>query len=1073
MLYLIRKLAVMTIVLGCMPPIYSQNNLLVMKKWQAQEKGRTVDIQEDGSVACAIKTAGKENAGVRQTVVLNQKKTSPITFSAESKAENVSAGLASGTYGVSLDIQHQDGSSTFDISAPFKPGTHDWEKAGRTYMPDKPVKSISYYLHFRNRTGNVWFRNATFTDYTTSELRVATASRASLIPGAKRIPATVPDGFKELPYIENNPLPDFSPAESERGFMLFSRPITQPVYKNSIPLETERINSVSAFATLGEFEPLTFGVYPLRDVKNMKISISSLHSGEHIIPTENLDIRLVTEWPMRYPLYSSKDTFRRMPELLEPVTVNSFAKGECQRYWIKVKVPADAKAGLYTGEINITDDTVKSPVQLPVKFRVLGYALKSDPAKKYSVYYDMFSFLFYNENGKALDELMEKEFTEMLNYGINTFPTIHCEAKKGKSSDLEIYVKDPQAIDKMINLGFKGPIPMAGGIWEFYRKHVPGGKITGQWIISKLPENDEIYNEIERSFRKFRLECESKGWPELICCPMDEVASVNADFASKVYSAVRRAGIKTYITKDPASIDAGQYKANDAVDVWCSQPFSMPYEKVVADKRYHYWSYPNYVAGEIKDRVTQQKGGRMAYGFGLWRSGYQALIPWHWRWVTCRDDHFDYLRSAQSGSGNRLDEKGNFIPAIYFECFREGRDDYRYLYTLEQATIARENSDYPACMALVKESKALIQQIWDSIIPQEKYLSANMWADEEFNAVRWRIAVLTQKLLEFPATNNEIAPSVIADTKANVALQKDAFGELMKSGAFEKYDLGKDKFAKWLSLNKEAMTSVVNSSDLSPNHPILKVDFKVDYKVDGGGENGKYPIGWPRIRQEFGPKEVVLTDYDYFTFKVKIDSDRNEVDDDYTPIIVDIASYEGGSDGFRGNKILDLGDIQRAWLPVRISIQDLIKNSGRDINAWKHLKSTQFCIAENHYKDGTNIRFELDDIALLKVKYPVIENIECPSFVLLPAEHLTINVNGIGLNNPQISEGCLLKISIEAEDGKVIVSQIKPLLKGNNVALKLTGIQPGVYTLVATITNQANKELFRKTRSIEAINGFN
>ncbi|MEI8245531.1 MAG: hypothetical protein WCI51_06855 [Lentisphaerota bacterium] len=907
-------------------------------------------------------------------------------------------------------------------------------------------------------------------DRTASGLRSATASSASLISWAKRIPATVPDGFKELPYIENNPLPEFLPAETERGFMLFSRPITQPVYKNSIPSGTERINSVSAFATLGEFEPLTFSIYPLRDINNMKISVSKLFCGGNIIPAENLDLRLVTEWPMRYPLYSSKDTFRRMPELLEPVTVNSLAKGECQRYWLKVKVPADAQAGLYTGEINITNDTVKNPVQLPFKFRVLGYALKNDPSKKYSVYHDMYSFLFYDETGKALDELMDKEFSEMLNYGIDTFPTIPCSTRKGKNNDLEIYVKYPQAVDKMIKLGFKGPVPVTGGIWDFYRKHVPDGRITGNWLISKSPENDEIYNEIERSFRKFRLECEAKGWPELICCPMDEVASVNADFASKVYSAVRRAGIKTYITKDPVSIDTGRYKANDAVDVWCSQPFSIPYEKVVADKRYHYWSYPNHVAGEIKDRATQQKGGRMTYGFGLWRSGYQALIPWNWRWVSYRDDHFDYLRGAQSGCGNRMDEKGNFIPAIYWECFREGRDDYRYLYTLEQTTIARENSDNPACQELVKESKALIQQIWDSIIPQEKYLSANMWADEEFNAVRWRIAAITEKLLEFPATNQKIAPSVMADTAINVNKKTDAFEDLVKSGTFEKYDLGADKFANWKAMDREVTIKVVDSTDLSPNRPILQDNIKVDYKVDGAGDG--YKIGWPRIRREFASTEVVLTDYDYLTFNVKVDSDRNEVDDDHTPVIVDINSHEGGSDGFRGSTILDLGDIQRAWLPVRISIQDLIRNSGRDFNAWKHLKLIQFCIAEEKYKDGTNIRFELDDMALVKVRHPVIENVECTGFLLLPAEYLTVNVTGMGLTNPQINKGYFLKASLKNGNGKMLSAKSTALGGENKFAMKVTGIPAGIYTLHVAVADKTGQELDIRTRTVEAINGF-
>ena len=57
----------------------------------------------------------------------------------------------------------------------------------------------------------------------------------------------------------------------------------------------------------------------------------------------------------------------------------------------------------------------------------------------------------------------------------------------------------------------------------------------------------------------------------------------------------------------------------------------------------------------------------MTYGFGCWRSGYTTLIPWHWAW-TMRPDPFDYLRTTSSGAGQRIDENGEVIPAVYWEC---------------------------------------------------------------------------------------------------------------------------------------------------------------------------------------------------------------------------------------------------------------------------------------------------------------------------------------------------------------------------------------------------------------------
>ena len=48
-----------------------------------------------------------------------------------------------------------------------------------------------------------------------------------------------------------------------------------------------------------------------------------------------------------------------------------------------------------------------------------------------------------------------------------------------------------------------------------------------------------------------RRERKAKGWPEFICCPIDEVDASCKEFGAKVYAAVKAAGVRTYATKDP------------------------------------------------------------------------------------------------------------------------------------------------------------------------------------------------------------------------------------------------------------------------------------------------------------------------------------------------------------------------------------------------------------------------------------------------------------------------------------------------------------------------------------------
>jgi len=164
-----------------------------------------------------------------------------------------------------------------------------------------------------------------------------------------RIQPSVPENYTEQPFVETAPKPQLTAEEQERGFLLFQRPITEQVYPNTHPLDYERLEGLSAFAAQEEFEPVTFSIYPTRKLENLKVRCSALKNGEAEISGDDIVVRLATCWNIGYPTYTSRHTYRRMPELLEQVTVNTSPAYECQRYWITVHAPKDAKPGIYTG----------------------------------------------------------------------------------------------------------------------------------------------------------------------------------------------------------------------------------------------------------------------------------------------------------------------------------------------------------------------------------------------------------------------------------------------------------------------------------------------------------------------------------------------------------------------------------------------------------------------------------------------------------------------------------------------------------------------------------------------------
>lgn len=880
----------------------------------------------------------------------------------------------------------------------------------------------------------------------------------------------VPENFIESPFIDPAPLLiTATTSELKHGYILFSRPITKPVYQTSHPQPWERTEKLSAFATIGEYEPLTFSLYPLRNIDNLRIKVSVLRSDNSVINNEHLDLRALTYWNIRYPRYTSAGVYRATPELLEKVNSINLTKSVCQRFWLKVHIPENAVPGLYKGHITIYETGAETGIQLPISIRVLGYKLKRDPQKRYSVYYYDPDYEFGDLQGEERKTAQRKEFATMRSYGIDMFPVVGLTTKKDNNGNLQVYTRNEATVNLMLEAGFKGPIPISGGIWSFYSKHVPDGKIGSHWHVSKDPPDDKIYKDIERAFKNLKKRAEKRGWPELICCPLDEVAPASAEFAAKVYAAIRRAGLKTYITKNPASVDADIYRKYDAIDAWCSQPFAIPYDKVIADTKYQYWTYPNHNAGEQKDRVIMQKGGRMTYGFGLWKSGYTTVIPWHWRWRGATATPMrDYLADKHvSGCGVRLDNNHEVMPAVYWECFREGYDDLRYLYTLQNAIVQRRNTTYKKCQQLINEGMSLIQEIWDSITPQQKYLNTDMWTDNTFNARRWQIATLTEKILAFPITNKNSAPSVLATTTQTKAKNNDNnfITECLNKGYIIQYDLAADNYKNWSPSDKEASIKITPGK--GGKSPILHFNVHVDHNIDGCRKGGIYPVGWPRIRHNFKKMQLDITKYDYLYFKVKIDSNRSEVADDTTPFTFNISSFSGAS----FDKYLDLGGKQRVWIPITVSLKEMLISTGRNMSDWKNLKHIQFAIAEKNYAHNTQLRFDICDLAFLKFNRPIIKEIISDEIVILPVNNYLLNIRGYGFEDA-IKEKMRLQASLTDANGKTVITEQFATTTPMQYQLNFETINLGSYKLTVSIADATGKQITEKSKYIKIISGF-
>jgi hypothetical protein len=133
----------------------------------------------------------------------------------------------------------------------------------------------------------------------------------------------------------------------------------------------------------------------------------------------------------------------------------------------------------------------------------------------------------------------------------------------------------------------------------------------------------------------------------------------------------------------------------------------------------------------------------MTWGFGFWKSGFRALTPWIYQ--ASSGDPWNYLDGTSMDFFNRSTPEGKPIPVTLWEAYREGIDDGRYIYTLQQQIAQAKARGGPAAQ-LAAQAERELEYIAGSFERQEKYKYDDLWSGQDFDAYRWLLASEILKL---------------------------------------------------------------------------------------------------------------------------------------------------------------------------------------------------------------------------------------------------------------------------------------------------------------------------------------
>jgi hypothetical protein len=558
------------------------------------------------------------------------------------------------------------------------------------------------------------------------------------------------------PPPESEPLPDLSTADRDRGWVLFNRPWPEVVWHNTHPRAEEIDRELRLFASLGEYEPFTFCVHLLRDAGDLQVQCSDLGP----VSADAIDIRHVRYLRAR-PNYVGMGLYRVVPDVLEPMWM--FAQreiydpaaaveleaGTTHRFWLTVRVPADADPGIYTGHVTVRDDRGGAG-RLPIRLRVLPIRLQEDSEKIWGMYYR-----HPLSNWRRADDehsrqywlrRAELEHQDLVNHGMrNIVINAWCPPANEAGQFEADWTELQRTLELCEQYGFRGPYAThinAGGI---YHKHT--GESWGAHTEDARVPPPGYAEELTAMTRFIESERKKYGWPEFLYYPVDEPGRHEASVKLMriTLQAIQAAGAPTYVTAAPEHEQFQPLKP--FVNVWCTQTFLPDRETVLADmaaRDVQYWCYPNKSCGE-NDHTTV-RGARMTYGYGFWRSGFVALIPWIYSSTT--SDPMNYLTGSAMDFLVRHEPDGTPMPVTLWEAFREGHDDYRYVYTLQQLIAAARASDDAEAAAAADAAQHELQWIWQRIQVLPRYQYDDLWPPADFDACRWLIAQQILKLQE-------------------------------------------------------------------------------------------------------------------------------------------------------------------------------------------------------------------------------------------------------------------------------------------------------------------------------------
>jgi hypothetical protein len=505
----------------------------------------------------------------------------------------------------------------------------------------------------------------------------------------------------------DSPLSLVSAEEKENGYITYLRKNPRDTYSWSIPQKGEITKDIAIFATPGESVSAWFSIYALNKLSGVRVSIPDTLNKMDGFSKEHIELRTVRSWEQRTGWRST--SYYIIPELLEKKSSVDIQEGRTQSFWLTIRIPKDMAAGEYPLKISIDPDKGGKGSLVTLTITVLPFTLKKPEGIHWSMWWASRGY----EKISVTD--MKRELADINEHGVKSLLvdiSMFRDSTFKKTKDGMHYFSakllEIQKIRKELQMN--GPLILYFGdqlepqVLESFGKDMSA-------LYTK--ESMDLITEAMKAVDRFVKETGGEEYGDWYFLGMDEPGAHAARQERTLlqYTLAKKAVIKTTTTINRSEFTKKIMPIVTSM-CWAGTPSDDETNKYYQNLGPEYWSYGSGV-------YTGQEGGivpnRYICGFLFYKMQAKLQMSFMYARTGYTEDPYDDF------DGNSyVEPKDAYIaypssdgpvPTLQWEGIREGINDYRYMYTLEQLLMQEEQKEEKSRVKRFAEVKERWQEL--------------------------------------------------------------------------------------------------------------------------------------------------------------------------------------------------------------------------------------------------------------------------------------------------------------------------------------------------------------------------